>query len=242
MPKSGLGGKGRLWAKWPMPNCQEYEISSKVDFGVDGPNTSPLLFAKVCLSMKYVEGKGTGCHLSFTETSNIKCWSGGGGVPGKHPAVERVLKGLWGKHSWVIEGTEGERISFQEAFPRALQTFSSSNLVAAVLSNSVVAGQNAGKCFMGLGSEEGAYTLHWQAVLPGGTAWMAQGHWEPSSPTDSTPLPSPYLPSASFFFPSHQNHYFQTTGGQCPQRWSLLKYFSDVRRQHLTRKGQREGR
>ena len=92
----------------------------------------------------------------------------------------------------MIEGTEGERISFQEAFPRALQTFSSSNLVGAVLSNSVVAGQNAGKCFMGLGSEEGAYTLHWQAVLPGGTAWMAQGHWEPSSPTDSTPLPSPF--------------------------------------------------
>ena len=55
-----------------------------------------------------------------------------------------------------------------------------------------MAGQNAGKCFMGLGSEEGAYTLHWQAVLPGGTAWMAQGHWEPSSPTDSTPLPSPF--------------------------------------------------
>ena len=146
-----------------------------------------------------LRGKGTGCHLNFTETwaqiSNV-------GAPGKHQAVERVLKGLWGKGSQVIERLRKKGLSFQEAFPRALHTFPSSHLVEAILSNSVAeanAGKTVGECFMGLGSEEGAYTLHWQALLPGG-AWMAQGHWEPSSPTDSTPLPYPYPPSPSLLY------------------------------------------
>ena len=146
-----------------------------------------------------LRGKGTGCHLNFTETwaqiSNV-------GAPGKHQAIARALKGLWGKGSQVIERLRKNGLSFQEAFPRALHTFTSSHLVEAILSNSVGeanAGKTVGECFMGLGSEEGAYTLHWQALLPGG-AWMAQGHWEPSSPTDSTPLPYPYPPSPSFLY------------------------------------------
>ena len=94
-------------------------------------------------------------------------------------------------------------------------------------------GKRSGNVLWGLGSEEGAYTLHWQALLPGGTAWMAQGHWEPSSATDSTPPSLSNIPSFRFF-PFSPESLLLTCGGRCPQ-----KYFSKMRRQHLTRKGQR---
>ena len=73
---------------------------------------------------------------------------------------ETQLSGWWG------------RPEFQEAFPKAFRTFSSSHNRWSYFKQATPRWMQGNRCenvlWGWLGSEEGAYTLHWQAELPGG--------------------------------------------------------------------------
>ena len=62
-----------------------------------------------------LRGKESGCHLHFTETSDIKC--GGGWSSWKGLTHERVLKGLWGNTAERLMGETRVPGGFSQSFP-----------------------------------------------------------------------------------------------------------------------------